>query len=134
MTFHRLALPLSLLAAAAAAQPPAPGKPGVVSVPGVSAAGNAALAKFNGRIDPAGKVLAGDEAAFQQQIGALLSAPTIDPDKFAALLKQGQTLASRGQAIRNDHLVTMVRALPPADRAPFLRAVLGARPAGAPAR
>ena len=129
----RRLLPLLLLApAVAAAQAPAPGggQPPALRVPGLSPAGKAALDKFKDRQDPAVPKQLGDETAVRQQMAAALAAPILDVDKFAAALERSRIVAANGRKISNDHLVLMLRALPPGDRKAFLQAVVNPQAAG----
>ena len=119
----RRLLPLFLLLPAAAlAQVPA-GQPPVLRIPGLSAAGVAALDKLKNRQDPAVPRQVAAEQAFRQQMAAVLAAPAVDPDKLAATLAQGRLVQSNARKIMDDHLLVMLRALPPGDRKAFLRAV-----------
>ena len=126
-----LALAFLLVPVAVAAQTPAPagGQPPVLRIPGMSPAGVAALDKLKNRQDPAVPKQMKDEAAIRQQMAAMLSAPTVDVDKLAATMAQARAVQNNGRKIMDDHLLVMLRVLPPADRQPFLRAVANPRTA-----
>jgi uncharacterized membrane protein len=135
-----LAAPLSALALAAlspavhaqAPRAPAPGAP--VAVPGLSPAGNAVLQRLSRQADPAAPAIQRDQIAFAQRMNALINAPAIDLDKFAAALRDGQALQGRVRALSDARLMTILRALPPADRKTFLRLVAASGQQRPPAR
>jgi len=113
--------------AGAAANPPAAtasGAPTPRRIPGVSDAGNAILAKQQMTPDPELGEIVRQQHSLRDQLSAAAIAPTPDIDKVAALLKQGEDLQSQFRAHSNERLITALRALPEADRGPFLRALL----------
>ena len=96
---------------------------GAVEVPGVSAEGNATLAKMRNAPDPEFANIIRQQQALAPQIGAAVMAPTVDVDKIADLLRQGESLRSQAQAKNIDRVIAAAKALPEADRGPFLRAI-----------
>lgn len=115
-----LAVPLAF---ASAAPPKAEPK---ANVPGVSAAGNAVLDKMAHQ-PPAGLAeIVKQGQAINNDMKAVISAPTINVDALAAVFKRRQALQARIAAASDARLIATLRALPPADRSPFLRAVLQA--------
>jgi hypothetical protein len=125
-TLSLLALPF--LAAAASAQAPAPAAP---AIPGVSAQGNAALAKFRGG-DAQAKQLFAQIRATAQQLQLETQRPALNLDLIASLLKKMDGLQAQFRTRQTDLLIQALHALPPADRTPFIKATI-ARPS-TPAR
>ena len=126
-----LSLSLLFVGLAAGAQVPAgsppAGPPPGLRIPGLSPAGVAALDKLKNQQDPAVPKQIAAEAAMRRQMAALLSAPTVDPDKLAASLAQARAVQANGRKIMDDHLLIMGRALPPGDRPVLLRAMANPR-------
>ena len=122
---------LVAVAVAAQAQAPAGGQPPALRIPGLSPAGVAALDKLKNRQDPAVPKQIADESAVRQQMTAVLAAPAVDVDKLALALERVRLVASNGRKIQNDHIIVMMRALPPGDRKAFLQAVVNPQAASA---
>ncbi|NIJ08368.1 hypothetical protein FHS31_001985 [Sphingomonas vulcanisoli] len=128
----RAALAITIAAAtpALAQVPPAqlakPAAPPPVNIPGVSAAGNATLTRLQGQRDPVLQQLAQQQQGVARQILTAIAGANVDVDKFAGLLKQSEGLNAQMRVRADDHVLQALRALPPADRAPFLRGVVGA--------
>lgn len=126
------ALTTAAVAAPVLAQTPVPpsqlakpaGPPPAVNIPGVSPAGNALLTKLQSQRDPVLIQLAGQQRNAAQQMVTIMSAPTIDVEKFAALLKQSEGLTAQIRSRSDDKVLQALRALPAADRGPFLRGVV----------
>ena len=110
-------VPPSQLAKPAGSQP--------VNIPGVSAGGNAALTKLQEQRDPILIQLATQQRNVSQQIIAAIAGANVDVQKFAALLKQSEGLTAQIRARADDHVLQALHVLSPADRAPFLRGVVG---------
>lgn len=132
---------LALVAAQAATAQPAPG-PGMERpaqmpgggtspmrrVPGVSDQGNAILNEAMNTPDPQITGLIRQQRQVHDQLVQAALAATIDVDRVAALFKQREDLQAQYRQLLDARLVTALRQLPVADRAPFLRAL--ASPAG----
>lgn len=133
-------LPLALLmtagtthalpvATAPAAQAPAPKR-----FPGVSDAGNAALAKAQTTPDPQLQTLSRQVRAAHDQLMTAIMAPAIDIDKVTAALRQEEAAQAQLRTHNNDRLITVVKQLPEDDRGTFLRTlILSRRPGATPA-
>jgi hypothetical protein len=102
-----------------AQQPPTPKR-----IEGVSEAGNALFAKAQSAPDPAMVTLVRQQRQLRDQLNAAGLAAKVDPDKVEALLRQSEEVAGQIRTRNNDRLLAVLRALPEADRAPFLRGVL----------
>jgi hypothetical protein len=127
-------LPIALLLAMGATQtapaaiaPAAPQVPTPRKIPGVSDAGNAILAQQQTTPDPQLAAIVRQQRALRDQLSAAAMAPTPDVDKVAALLKEGDDLQSQFRTHSNERLINALRALPEADRGPFLRALVTAK-------
>ena len=107
----------------APAKKPAAPTPRVANYPGVSAAGNAIIGKMEVQSTPGLRAILVQQKDVQGQISALALAPTIDVDKLGALLKQGEALQGQFRTRFNDRLIATLKALPEADRSPFLKAI-----------
>ncbi|WP_442681038.1 hypothetical protein ACSBM8_07635 [Sphingomonas sp. ASY06-1R] len=105
-----------------AAQAPAPTR-----FPGVSEAGNAALAKAQTTPDPQRQGLTRQVRAAHDQLTTAIMAPTIDVDKVAAALRQEDAAQAQLRAHNNDRLINVVKQLPEEDRGTFLRTLLLSR-------
>jgi uncharacterized membrane protein len=110
----------------AGAQAPAPTR-----FPGVSEAGNAALAKAQTAPDPQRQGLIKQVRAAHDQLTSTIMAPTIDVDKVAAALRQEDAAQAQLRAHNNDRLINVVKLLPEEDRGTFLRTLLLSRRSGA---
>lgn len=128
------ALPFVAGAALAQAAPkptaPAAAPQPQITIPGVSQAGVAVLNKMRNMPDNGLKMIIGQLRDVSSQLALEIQRPVIDVDKIAALLKKREMLMAQSQTRQDDRLVAVIKALPAADRAPFLRAVSGP-PAGA---
>jgi len=114
------AAPAAITAAPAAAQQvPTPPR-----IPGVSDAGNAILAQQQTTADPQLGAIVRQQRALRDQLSAAAMAQTPDIDKVAALLKEREDVQNQFRIHANERLITALRALPEADRGPFLRALL----------
>ena len=84
-------------------------------------------------ITPAGETILTDFYDQRDaQMQAVLSAPSIDVDKFAAAQAHARAVSASGRKIIDDNVLTMLRALPPADRRAFLTALAQPQVAGTP--
>ena len=122
-----LLLPMGAAQAASAAIAPAPATPQVPTprkIPGVSDAGNAILAQQQTTPDPELGAIVRQQRALRDQLSAAAMAASPDVDKVASLLKEGEDLQSQFRTHSNERLITALRALPEADRGPFLRALI----------
>ena len=131
----RLPFALLLLAPtiAIAQTPPPAAPPKAAPIAGVSAAGMAIVDQYRGAGDAALPPLVRQQRQAHQQLIAATLVTTIDPDRVATLLKADEAAQVAVRAHLNDQMIAVVRALPEADRAPFLRSLI--RPAApAPAR
>lgn len=115
---------LLALAPAASAQAPGPAaNTPAASIPGVSAAGNAVVTKLQRQDDPQLRDTIGKLRALVPQLSQVAQAPTIDVDKFGALMKQQDVLVNQLKTRQTDRILQVLRALPAADRKPFLMAI-----------
>ncbi len=117
---------LLLAPAATFAQAPAGRQMSAADIPGLSPAGREALRKISTQQDPAVPKQLAAEEDLRKQMQVLLSGPTLDLTKLSALMAQARVVRSNGAKIIDEHLLTMLRALPPADRPVLLRVAAGA--------
>ncbi|WP_174273674.1 hypothetical protein, partial [Sphingomonas bacterium] len=108
--------------------------PRPVSIPGVSPAGIAILNRLQAQRDPTLAQLAGQQRAVMTQIVTEIAGATVNVEKFTALLKQNEGLQAQMRTRADDRVIAALRALPPGDRAAFLRGVTGASAAQAQRR
>lgn len=119
---------LPLLAGGALAQAPAAKAPAPMTVPGVSPAGNAALAKFR-QGDTQGKQIYLQIRDTSMQIQLETQRPKVNVDLLGTLLKKLDGLSAQFRARQTDQLIQVLKALPEGDRIPFLKAAgIGPRP------
>lgn len=118
-----------LMPAVAVAQTPPPAAAPAKAPPiaGVSPAGMAIVDKYRGVGDPQLPSLVRQQRQAHQQLIAATLVTTIDPEKVATLLKADEAAQGAVRAHLNDQMIAVVRQLPEADRAPFLRSLV--RPA-----
>lgn len=130
-------LSIALLLAAGAAQAvptaavPAAQAPAPKRFPGVSDAGNAALAKAQTTPDPQLQALGKQVRAAHDQLMTAIMAPVIDVDKVTAALRQEETAQAQMRTHSNDRLIAAVKLLPEDDRGTFLRTLILSRRSGA---
>ena len=129
---------LLLAAGAAEAAPAAPATPAPATqapapkrFPGVSEAGNAALAKAQTTPDPQLQQLSRQVRAAHDQLMTAIMAPVIDVDKVTAALRQEEAAQGQLRTHNNDRLLTVVKQLPVDDRGTFLRTLILSRRSGA---
>lgn len=124
----RLHFVLALLAPAlAVAQTPPPvatAPPKAAPIAGISPAGMAIVDKYRGAGDTALPGLVRQQRQAHQQLIAATLVATIDPDRVATLLKADEAAQVAVRSHLNDQMIAVVRALPEADRAPFLRSLI----------
>ena len=111
--------------AVAAAPAPTPTR-----FPGVSEAGNAALAKAQTAPDPQRQALSRQVRAAHDQLMTAIMAPAIDLDKVTAALRQEEAAQGQLRTHNNDRLITVVKQLPEGDRGTFLRTLMLSRRSG----
>ena len=98
--------------------------------PGVSDAGNAIIGEALNAPDPQRNTVVRQLRTLHDDMTAAANAPSVDVDRVAALLKQLDTLQAQYHQAFTDRLIPAMRPLPPADRGPFLRALVS--PPGPP--
>ena len=129
-----LSIALLLAAGAAEAAPTAPAStaqtPAPKRYPGVSDAGNAALAKAQTTPDPQLQQLSRQVRAAHDQLTVAIMAPVIDIDKVTSALRQEEAAQAQLRSHNNDRLLTVVKQLPAEDRGTFLRTLILSRRAG----
>lgn len=114
-------------ASAPAARAPAP----QAHYPGVSPAGNAILTRLLQQGDPQLRQIILQVRDTTKEMQLAVQRPTLDVDQFAALMKRGDTLQAQSRTRQTERIVIALRALPAADRLPFLKAI-GSTSAPAP--
>ena len=108
----------------------APAAPVPTRFPGVSEAGNAALAKAQTAPDPQRQALTRQVRAAHDQLMTAIMAPAIDLDKVTAALRQEEAAQGQLRTHNNDRLITVVKQLPEGDRGTFLRTLMLSRRSG----
>lgn len=129
-------LPALALAGATIAQtPPASSTRAAPSAvrkfPGVSDAGNAILSKAMSTPDPEMVTAIRALRANRDSLQHLVMSPPIDPDKLAALLKEGEAAQATMRERQDTLMVAAIRQLNDADRAAYLRTLMTPAPGAA---
>lgn len=117
---------LGLATAPLAAQSPPPSPPAarrVTNLPGVSPAGNAILTKLDAQGDPQYAQIRRQQTALKDQLSNAIMVPVIDADKVAGIMRQMDLVQSQLRSRSSERVVAALKALPEADRGPFLRAI-----------
>ncbi|MDB5687514.1 MAG: hypothetical protein JWR77_2103 [Rhizorhabdus sp.] len=110
-------LPSALLAQTVAAPKPTPVK--IVAGPQrapLSDEGRTIAAKIYGTPDPRSQQIAADLAALRAERTAMVAVSPIDLDRLEAVLRKEEALLAEARTRANDRLMTLLRALPEADR------------------
>jgi uncharacterized membrane protein len=141
-----LAMPGVALAVTPTAKPTLPGKPAAAApakapLPlnagtrrvALSPEGRTIAQKVLSTPDPRAAQIQKDAADTRQEIARIVAMPVIDVDKFEVALRRDQALTSQMLTVKNDRMIALVRALPPADRKAFLDTLVNPpRPQNAP--
>jgi hypothetical protein len=98
-------------------------------IEGMSEAGNAVFAKAQSAPDPDLLALVRQQRQVRDQLSAAALQANIDPDRIEELLRKSEELQAQIRTRNNDRMLGVLRELPEADRAAFLRGVLP-KPAG----
>ena len=127
-----LALALASIAVPALAAPQAatPVQNSMRRFPGVSDSGNAIISEGLNRPDPQLDGLGGKARTLHDQMAAAVSAPNVDVERVAALLRQYDALQAQGRQRFTERTIATMRQLSAADRSAFLRDLLMAQPGG----
>lgn len=119
-------------AAASGALAPAPGTP--VRRITLSPEGRAIAARIIGTPDPRLKDIQTEITTIRQQKAQLIAGTTVDVEKLEPILRREETLQSEMRTRQNDRLLSLLRALPDADRVALLHSMANpVRPDGAKA-
>lgn len=109
-------------AAAASAPTPAAAPAGPRKIV-LSDEGRAIASKVYGAPDPQAQALMAEQAGVRGQLDQLVMAASIDVNKLEALMKQEERIQGDLRRRANDRMITLLRALPEADRVVFVRAL-----------
>jgi hypothetical protein len=93
-------------------------------IEGMSDAGNAVFARAQAAPDPELAGLVRQQRLVRDQLNSASFAATVDVVRIEELLRKSEELQGRIRTRNNDRMLTVLRALPEGDRAPFLRGVL----------
>nr|WP_047165686.1 hypothetical protein [Sphingomonas sp. Y57] len=135
-----LAAPSAAIAAPTAAKPtaaagalaPTPGAP--VRRITLSPEGRAIAARIIGTPDPRLKDIQTEITTIRQQKAQLIAGTTVDVEKLEPILRREEALQSEMRTRQNDRLLSLLRALPEADRVALLHSMANpVRPDGAKA-
>ncbi|PZU07948.1 hypothetical protein [Sphingomonas sp.] len=122
-----LALALMVLTAlpATAQTPPAAPAPAhrPTNLPGVSPAGNAILTKLDAQGDPQYSQLRRQQQGLKDQLSNAIMVSEIDVDRVAGLMRQMDLVQGQMRTRSSERVLAALKALPEADRGPFLRAI-----------
>lgn len=108
--------------AAPAATPAAPQRR-ATNLPGVSPQGNAILTKMDAQGDPQYSQLRRQQQGLKDQLSNAIMVPTIDVDRVAGIMRQMDLIQGEMRNRSSERVVAALKALPEADRGPFLRAI-----------
>ncbi|WP_458836357.1 hypothetical protein [Rhizorhabdus wittichii] len=138
-----LAAPAAAIAAPTTAKPAAAATAGgaLAPTPGVpvrritlSPEGRAIAARIIGTPDPRLKEIQAEMTTIRQQKAQLIAGATVDVEKLEPLLRREEALQGEMRTRQNDRLLSLLRALPEADRVALLHSMANpARPDGAKA-
>lgn len=120
-------------ATAAASKPLAP-TPGAVPARRItlSPEGRAVAARIIGTPDPRSKDIQAEMTTLRQQKAQIIAGTTVDVDKLEPILRREEALQTELRTRQNDRLLSLLRALPDADRIALLHSMANpARPDGA---
>jgi len=101
------------------ARAPLPLAPGPRRI-ALSPEGRTIAQKILGTPDPRAAQIQKDAAESRQEIARIVASPVIDIDKFELALRRDEALTTQMLAVKNDRMLTLLRALPPVDRKAFL--------------
>lgn len=127
--------PAKPAAAAAASKPLAP-TPGAVPARRItlSPEGRAVAARIIGTPDPRAKEIQAEMTTLRQQKAQMIAGTAVDVDKLEPILRREEALQTELRTRQNDRLLSLLRALPDADRIALLHSMANpARPDGAKA-
>lgn len=108
---------------AVAQTPPAAPARRVTNLPGVSPAGNAILTKLDAQGDPQYGQLRRQQTGLKDQLSNAIMVPVIDVDRVTGIMRQMDLVQNQIRARSSERVVAALKALPEADRGPFLRAI-----------
>jgi hypothetical protein len=135
MSLRLIAAALLTMPVAGAAQTAAPpaAKPAARPAPvqltpqprraALSPEGRAIASKIYATPDPRYAQLSNDIANLRTQRAMLIATQPIDLDKLEEMLRREETVQAEMRTRVNDRLMTLLRALPPADLAPMLQSI-----------
>lgn len=121
--------------AAAASKPLAP-TPGAVPARRIalSPEGRAVASRIIGTPDPRSKEIQAEMTSLRQQKAQMIAGTAVDVDKLEPILRREEALQTELRTRQNDRLLSLLRALPDADRIALLHSMANpARPDGAKA-
>jgi hypothetical protein len=95
----------------------------VTNLPGVSPAGNAILTKLDAQGDPQYGQLRRQQTGLKDQLSNAIMVPVIDVDRVTGIMRQMDLVQNQIRARSSERVVAALKALPEADRGPFLRAI-----------
>lgn len=117
---------MGLATAPALAQTPPPAaapqrKP--TNLPGVSPAGNTILTKLDSQGDPQYAQLRRQQQGLKDQLSNAIMVPVVDVDRVTGIMRQMDVIQGQMRTRSSERVLAALKALPEADRGPFLRAI-----------
>ena len=110
-------------AAKPAPTPPLPLNPGARRI-ALSPEGRAIASRLMGTADPRAAQIQTELATLRQQKAQAIAGPAIDVTKLEAILRKEESLQSEFRTRSNDRLLSLLRALPEADRLALVQALV----------
>lgn len=114
---------VAALPAVAQTPPPAAPQRRPTNLPGVSPQGNAILTKLDSQGDPQYVQLKRQQTGLKDQLSNAIMVPVIDVDRVAGIMRQMDVVQGAMRSRASERVLAALKALPEADRGPFLRAI-----------